>query len=661
MTGLWSGVIPLIGGRIDALPEKLMHSRIILAASCVITVAAIAWFTGAQPKTELKHWTKVGEGVYRTKDGPYSYAIVSGEQALLIDATVPPSVVKELGAKSVNAVLLTHHHRDTASLASEYRKAKVPVRAPKESSDYLLPEAVAKFWKDSVPLRNSRTAYFVLPEGVEGVDCTLADGKSFTFGAWMITPVAAPGHSRDHFCYLLEPAGDVKGPRYLFAGDALHSRGKLWTPYTTDWDHWTDVGLKPTAESLRKLAKLSASVLLPAHGPVVTEDIAKTLTDTAEAVEEAAFMKSYERYTKQRLKDEPKYDFLVPKEQIGSGGDKPWAKVADRLWITGNTYVLQSKTGDGIFVLDPWGQRSADQVEKLRKDEKLGPVELVAFSHAHYDHFDGIHVLKGGDRCEVWSLDLVAAPLKDPNRYRAPFLDPRPIKFTKELKDSETAIWGGHSLKFHHMPGQSYFTSAIEVTIDNKRCLFTADNFFHQDQFSGTGGWMGLNRSYPAVYGTSARKVLDLAPERVLAEHGGPYVFSAEDYRRRVKWGEAAGKTADALCVSGHHPWDWNPNRIEFEPHLQTAKPGGRLSAKIRINNDSGKAQTVAIDLRGRGIVTDASYTQTLQADRNALILPDLTVTAGAKPGRYVIELRSSDSSGVEGCDCYFAVDVVSP
>ena len=42
---------------------------------------------------------------------------------------------------------------------------------------------------------------------------------------------------------------------------------------------------------------------------------------------------------------------------VASGGDKPWAKVADRLWITGNTYVLQSKTGDGIFVLDPWGQR----------------------------------------------------------------------------------------------------------------------------------------------------------------------------------------------------------------------------------------------------------------------------------------------------------------
>jgi hypothetical protein len=261
----------------------------------------------------------------------------------------------------------------------------------------------------------------------------------------------------------------------------------------------------------------------------------------------------------------------------------------------------------------------------------------------------------------VWSLDTVAGPMKDPNRFRAPFLDPRPIKFTKELKDGETTAWGGYQFKFHHLPGQSYFTSAIEITIDGKRCLFTADNFFHQDQFSGTGGWMGLNRSYPAVYGTSAKKVLDLAPERVLAEHGGPYVFSAEDYRRRVKWGEAAGKAADALCVSGNHQWDWNPNRVEFEPHLQTVKAGGALKGTIRLNNTSAKGQTVVVSLRGRGIVPDRTETFTLQAGMSKELVLNAEVAPTTKPGRYVIELRTSDGSGVEGCDSFFAVDVPSP
>ena len=58
---------------------------------------------------------------------------------------------------------------------------------------------------------------------------------------------------------------------------------------------------------------------------------------------------------------------------------------------------------------------------------------------------------------------------------------------------------------------------------------------------------------HPAVYGQSAQKILDMNPEWILAEHGGPYVFNAEDYRRRVLWGQSAAKACDALCVSGDH------------------------------------------------------------------------------------------------------------
>lgn len=102
-----------------------------------------------------------------------------------------------------------------------------------------------------------------------------------------------------------------KGTRFLFCGDALAAPGKMWSPYTTDWDHWTDAGLKPTHESLRKLAKLKPSVLLPAHGPVIDKEAVQAREQTAAAVEEVGFLKSFERYTKQRLKEPPSYRFLV--------------------------------------------------------------------------------------------------------------------------------------------------------------------------------------------------------------------------------------------------------------------------------------------------------------------------------------------------------------
>jgi hypothetical protein len=46
---------------------------------------------------------------------------------------------------------------------------------------------------------------------------------------------------------------------------------------------------------------------------------------------------------------------------------------------------------------------------------------------------------------------------------------------------------------------------------------------------------------------------------------------------------------------------------------------------------------------------------------RKELDLANLRVQPGVKSGRHVIEVRTRDASGTEGCDCFFAVDVVSP
>jgi glyoxylase-like metal-dependent hydrolase (beta-lactamase superfamily II) len=224
------------------------------------------------------------------------------------------------------------------------------------------------------------------------------------------------------------------------------------------------------------------------------------------------------------------------------------------------------------------------------------------------------------------------------------------------LKDGETATWGGYTFKFHHLPGQSWFTSGIEATIDGKRCMFTADNFFHQDQFSGTGGWMGLNRSSPTVYGTSAGKVLDIAPEWVLAEHGGPYVFDKEDYRRRVKWGEAAGKACDAICVSGDHRRDWTPHRVSVEPVLTSAKPGDEITVQVTLSESGRDDPGATIVLRGRGLFADETLIFGAGARQTKTVKLKLSATLPA--GRHVFWVRTTDKSGSEFADPYFAVEI---
>ena len=152
------------------------------------------------------------------------------------------------------------------------------------------------------------------------------DGEEIEWEGWRIAAVATPGHSPDHFSYLVLGEG---GKRYLFAGDALAAPGKLWTPYTTDWDHWTDQGLRPAAESLRKLAALRPDRVFPAHGEPIgreakSRDAVRALSSTASAVDEAAFLKSYERYTRER-------------ERLLGVLDGQLAKTA---WVSGDEYTI---------------------------------------------------------------------------------------------------------------------------------------------------------------------------------------------------------------------------------------------------------------------------------------------------------------------------------
>ncbi len=628
-----------------------MTKRIVSFALCGIVLAGAAWLGRAQNGVPVDGWAEVAPGVWRSPGLVAGYALVEGDMALLIDAPQPTDGLAKLGVRAIDRAVLTHYHRDVcAALPS----LKCPVRAPKGAEEWLSPDGVAKYWKESLPLRSSRTAYMVLPAGVAGIDCTLADGFALEWRGWKIHIIETPGSARAQVAVVARKG--EQGPRVVFCGGAFASSGKLALPFSTDWDHWTDAGLKPTAASLRKLIDAKADVLCPAHGPVLSEGIDAALKQTLAHVEEVGFLRSFERFTKQRLGNPPQYRFIA-KEQAESNGSKPWSRISEHLWLTGNTYVLTSKDG-GSLMIDPWDQRCADQWRKLRADQKLAPLEVVMFSHAHFDHYDGIHYLPEKDAVQVWALDLVAKPIADPFQLRAPFLDARPIKFHQRPRDGETLAWREYRFRFHHLPGQSEFTMGVEASIDGKRCFFTADNFFHQDMFSGSGGWMGLNRSFPPLYARSAKKVLDAAPEWVLAEHGGPFEFNAEDFRRRVQWGEVSAKAADALSPTGAHLHDWNPHRVRVEPLVQRVKPGDTLKATLTLDNVLPAKGSAKLVLEGRGQFVDQTFELEVASSGAARREFSIALPRDLPAGRHVYVLRGVDGALAKGADAFLAVDV---
>jgi glyoxylase-like metal-dependent hydrolase (beta-lactamase superfamily II) len=633
-----------------------MRRKPLALFACLALLAAAAWFGKAGPsdKPAAETWSEVTPGVWQSSQSPAGHALVEGDTALLIDAPHGADGLKAHGVKKIDAVLLTHHHRDTCAAVSLFLTAAVPVRAPKASAEWLTPTGVSKYWRESIPLRNSRTSYLVVPTGIDGLEYSLEDGQMIDWHGWSLRVVATPGHARDHVAFAARKG--KTGKLVLFCGDALYAAGKLWTPYTTDWDHWTDAGLTPTAASLRKLASFGPDVLLPAHGPMIATSGVDALNQTAAAVENLAFLKSFERFTKQQLGNAPTYRFLAP-DQVASSGEKPWSQISEHLFLTGNTYVLVSKD-NAFLVVDPWGKRSADQVAKLVADRKLGPLEVVMFSHAHFDHYDGIYELPNRDQFQVWTLDRVAPPIADPALLRAPFLDARPVRIDRRLRDGDTANWREYSFRFHHLPGQTEFTMGVETTLDGKRCYFTADNFFHQDQFTGTGGWMGLNRSYPLLYAESAQKVLAAAPDWVLAEHGGPFDFNAEDFRRRVQWGQVSAKAADAVCPSGNHRQDWDINRVAVRPLLQTVRRGATVQATLVAANALNHRQSLAFILEGRELTAEQRLTLDVPAGQTRELPFAFRLDDGVKLGRQVLILRGDYAGEADGSDALLVLDV---
>ena len=656
------------------------------ALSCICLLTVAVWLVRGEPTNS--RWREVAPGIWRSEGLPCGYALIDGDAALLIGASrgIDRRGLESLKVQRIERCLLTHHHRDTSALARELIAAGIKVQAPKASAEWLHSDGVRRFWNACLPelipgkepALKERTFnafnYLVHPSGIDQIECSLEGGQTIDWHGWRLTVMATPGHSRDHVAFAASrrvgqvsnlPAtqGQVENlpheTELIFCGDAFATRGKLWSPYTTDWDHRTDTGLKAAAESLRKMALRKPKRLCPEHGPVLQDDVVAALEETAKLVDEAGFLKSFERFSKQRLGQEPQYEFLA-KDQVATAGEKPWTKLSPHLFLTGNTFVLRSEAGP-IAVVDPFGATLGEQIRRLQRDEQLGPIEVVLISHAHNDHYVGLHQLPNRESFEVWTLDEIARPIAEPFRVTAFGLDARSIRTDRWLKPNETATWREFSFAVKHFPGQTYFTMGPQATIDGHNCFFTADNFFHADQFSGSGGWSGRNRGWPDLYAKSAQAVLDAKPDWVLAEHGGAFAFNAEDFQRRVAWGQAAAKAADAISPSGHFRRDWNPSRVQVEPLLVRTSAGETAKTTVVIDNPLPQSETLRLRLDHGSVASPWSQEITINENGTARIELKFQVADQLPAGRHIVPLIVTSQAGdiEDGADSFVVVEIV--
>ena len=192
--------------------------------------------------------------VRRTGKGCLSYLLGNENEAVVIDASLPPTVYQEIAAEhgwSITHVLDTHVHADHLSRAR------------------LLAEGTGA------------TLHLPAQDRVTFPFAAMHDGDTLTFGSSRIAALGTPGHTLESTSYLLDDA-------VLFTGDTLFLTG-VGRPDLEATGEQTRIRARLLHASLARLTALSPElVILPGHtsepAPFDGQPIAATLAEVTERV-----------------------------------------------------------------------------------------------------------------------------------------------------------------------------------------------------------------------------------------------------------------------------------------------------------------------------------------------------------------------------------------
>jgi glyoxylase-like metal-dependent hydrolase (beta-lactamase superfamily II) len=189
--------------------------------------------------------------------GPYTFtgtnSFIIGQHSVAVldpgpdDAGHREALLRAIGGRKVDAILLTHTHKDHSAGA---RKLHAATGAP------LWFGGKHRLSRPLLPFERNPLAHDC-DWGLEP-DLTFFDGESFVVGGFNLVAIATPGHCANHLCYA------IGGTDWLFSGD--HVMGWNSTLVAVP-----DGSMADYLASLRKLIALPVAHYLPAHGGPIAD------------------------------------------------------------------------------------------------------------------------------------------------------------------------------------------------------------------------------------------------------------------------------------------------------------------------------------------------------------------------------------------------------
>lgn len=518
-------------------------------------------------------------GLYRHTDASHVYVLVRDGRALLIEAG-DGSVFERLGeagAERVDALLLTHHHRDSAGGAQEAVRRGVPVYAPEGELEWL--RDAEGYWQRRQLLNNydPREHHRTLLENLEAHP--LRDYGTFRWGETELRVLPTPGHTLGSVTLGLEWAGQ----KLAFSGDLIAGAGQVWSLAATQWTYNGGEGLAGTILSLLDLQERGFELLLPTHGEPLGPE---AIPPTVERLWELIRLRRHNPRLLQ-LREQP-FEAITPH------------LLASRT-STANYYVLRSESGkallfdfgyDFMFGAPGSTERAARRpwlytLPALKKQHGVGQIEAVIPTHYHDDHVAGINLLREQYGTEVWCAENFADLLERPHAYDLPCLWFEPIPVDRRLPLETPLEWEEHRLTLHALPGHTRYAVAMLLEAGGKRVLVGGDQY-------SDGDGLGLNYVYPnefrpSDYARSAELYARLRPDLILTGHWEPFSPGAGYFEALRERGEALQRLHAELVPLEARAW------AKAHPYHLGLTTGSELS--VRVFNPHPTPQTAHLYL----------------------------------------------------------------
>ncbi len=552
----------------------------------------------------MPRFTELARDVFLWKNTCNVYVLRDGEAALLIDLG-DGSVLEalgEIGVRSVEWVLLTHHHREQCQGATKLRGMNAKVACAESERAFF--ESPAEFRKMRPTLNDAHSVYgasYLRPpvEPVK-VDRTFARMDDFTWRGREFVCLHTGGNSPGHMSYMLRD--DRHGAGWLaFSGDVMLDGAKMHTWFDTEWDYGFARGLYELGNSAGLLAGYDPALLLPAHGPVMRDGRAQLL----------AYVEKLKRLAELYVRGYDIQRFAAcDQDTVSRPTAVPhiWQVTPHLFKFRGpdywpNFHLLLAGNGSALLIDCGLFDRAFLDKALARMKETLGlnAIEAVFVTHMHGDHaLDAEHVRRKHG-AQLWTMEGVADKFERPWDHDLAALLPMyspehgPLKFDRVLRDGETIEWQGYTLTCDWMPGQTPYHACLHGEIDGKRVAFTGDNIFASATDPRQGGnECVLARNGGALeegYLRAATYLHGIAPDLILGGHCWAIAEPAALVERlRVRM-EALRDAFTALSTEDDYRYMFDPYWVRAAPYRVVVKPAEAADLIVLVRNFRDRPQ----------------------------------------------------------------------